>query len=182
MRSANLLAENSDPRHPDRPRRHGARPSTSGSIRCGWCTGGMILSMAVLSFTGYYIHDPFIVGQINHPFLMGWFRFAHEAFGDGVHRPVSAAHVPVLRGNRWVGWRQLCPLHAQQFKEMLEVTKFYLFINPKPVSKIGHNAMAALSYLGLYALLLVEIMTGLVMYNWLRHSAILGSLVGWIPA
>ena len=42
---------------------------------------GMVISIAVLSFTGYYIHDPFIVGQVNHPFLMGWFRFVHEAFG-----------------------------------------------------------------------------------------------------
>ena len=29
--------------------------------------------------------------------------------------------------------------------------------------------------------MLVEIVTGLVMFNWLRHSAILGLLVGWIP-
>ena len=49
-----------------------------------------------------------------------------------------------------------------------EGAKFYVFINPKPVSKIGHNAMAAFSYIGLYALVLVEILTGLVMFNWLR--------------
>jgi Ni/Fe-hydrogenase 1 B-type cytochrome subunit len=41
--------------------------------------------------------------------------------------------------------------------------------------------MAAFSYVGLYALVFVEIVTGLVMFNWLRHSAILGPLVGWIP-
>ena len=29
--------------------------------------------------------------------------------------------------------------------------------------------------------MLVEILTGLVMFNWLRHSAILTPLVGWIP-
>ena len=32
---------------------------------------GMVLSIAVLSFTGYYIHSPFIVGQVKYPFLMG---------------------------------------------------------------------------------------------------------------
>ena len=48
---------------------------------------------------------------------------------------------------------------------MVNVMKFYAFINPKPVSKIGHNAMAAFSYLGVYTLILVEILTGLVMYN-----------------
>src|SRR5580658_6220928 len=30
---------------------------------------GMVLSLAVLSFTGYYLHDPFIVGQVKYPFL-----------------------------------------------------------------------------------------------------------------
>ena len=42
---------------------------------------GLVMSIGALAFTGYYIHDPFIVGQLNRPFLMGWFRFTHEAFG-----------------------------------------------------------------------------------------------------
>ena len=47
--------------------------------------------------------------------------------------------------------------------------------------KAGHNAIAAFSYIGIYALVLVEIVTGLVMFNGLRHSAILGYLVGRVP-
>src|SRR5579863_1984880 len=42
---------------------------------------GLVICIGVLAFTGYYIHDPFIVGQIKWPFLMGWFRFVHESFG-----------------------------------------------------------------------------------------------------
>ena len=34
---------------------------------------------------------------------------------------------------------------------------------------------------GIYTMVLVEIITGLVMFNWLRHSPILTPLVGWIP-
>jgi Ni/Fe-hydrogenase 1 B-type cytochrome subunit len=41
--------------------------------------------------------------------------------------------------------------------------------------------MAALSYIGLYGMILVEIVTGLVMYQRLLHNAILLALVGWIP-
>jgi len=63
----------------------------------------------------------------------------------------------------------------------LEVMKFYGFMRPTPVSKVGHNAIAAFSYLGIYSLVLVEIVTGLVMYNWLRPTALLGFLLGWIP-
>ena len=140
---------------------------------------GLVLSIAVLSFTGYYIHDPFIVGQVKYPFLMGWFRFVHEVVRDGLHRALPAAlAICFSPGNRWVGWRQYVPLHAAQWKEMMEVMKFYAFIHPKPVSKIGHNAMAAFSYLGIYTLVLVEIVTGLVMFNWLRHSADSGAARG----
>jgi Ni/Fe-hydrogenase 1 B-type cytochrome subunit len=142
---------------------------------------GMVISIAVLSFTGYYIHDPFIVGQVNHPFLMGWFRFVHEAFGMLFIALFILRLYLFFGGNRWLGWRQYVPLRAAQWKEMWEVMKFYAFIRPTPISKIGHNAIAAFSYLGIYTLVLVEIVTGLVMFNWLRHSPILGPLVGWIP-
>jgi Ni/Fe-hydrogenase 1 B-type cytochrome subunit len=142
---------------------------------------GLVLSIAVLSFTGYYIHNPFIVGQAQRPFLMGWFRFVHEVFGMLLIALFLMRLYMFFAGNRWVRWRQYVPLRAKQFKEMLEVMKFYGFIRPTPISKVGHNPMAAFSYVGLYGLVVVEIVTGLVMFNWLRHSAVLGALVGWIP-
>jgi Ni/Fe-hydrogenase 1 B-type cytochrome subunit len=142
---------------------------------------GLVISIGILSFTGYYIHDPFIIGQIKWPFLMGWFRFTHEAFGMLFIALWLLRMYLFFQGNRWEGWRRYVPLRAAQWKEMVQVAKFYLFINPKAVSKIGHNAMAALSYVGLYGLVLVEIVTGLVMFNWLRHSAILNPFVSWIP-
>jgi Ni/Fe-hydrogenase 1 B-type cytochrome subunit len=143
---------------------------------------GLVLSIAVLSFTGYYIHDPFIVGQVKYPFLMAWFRFVHEGFGMILIALFILRLALFFQGNRWVGWRQYVPLHAAQFKEMVNVMKFYGFINPKPVSKIGHNAMAAFSYIGLYCLVLVEIVTGLVMYNRLLHNGFLSFVVGWVPS
>ena len=142
---------------------------------------GLVISIAALSFTGYYIHDPFIVGQTAHPFLMAWFRFVHEAFGMLFIALLILRVYLFFFGNRWARWRQFVPLRAEQWQEIGEMIKFYFFINPRPVSKIGHNALAALSYLGIYALALVEIVTGLVMYNWLLHSPILGFFVGWIP-
>jgi len=143
---------------------------------------GLVISIAALSFTGYYIHDPFIVGQLNRPFLMGWFRFAHETFGMIFTALFLIRMYLFFEGNKWERWPQFVPVRKAQWKEMWEVMKFYMFINPKPVSKIGHNAIAAFSYIGIYGLIFVEIVTGLVMFNWLRHSAILGFLVGWIPS
>jgi Ni/Fe-hydrogenase 1 B-type cytochrome subunit len=142
---------------------------------------GLVLSIGVLSFTGYYIHNPFIVGQASTPFMMGWMRFVHESFGMVFIALFLVRLYLFFAGDRWVRWQAMVPLHKAQWKEMFEVMKFYAFIRPTPVSKVGHNAIAAFSYIGIYTLVLVEIITGLVMYNWLAHSALLTPLVGWIP-
>jgi Ni/Fe-hydrogenase 1 B-type cytochrome subunit len=142
---------------------------------------GLVISIAVLSFTGYYIHDPFIVGQINHPFFMGWFRFTHEAFAMVFIALFLLRLYLFFRGNRWVRWRAFVPLRREQWREMGQMVRFYTFMHAHPVSKVGHNPLAALTYLGLYGLVALEIVTGLTMYQWLLHNAVLGFFVGWIP-
>jgi Ni/Fe-hydrogenase 1 B-type cytochrome subunit len=140
-----------------------------------------VIAIGILSFTGYYIHNPFIVGQTKTPFLMGWIRFVHEGTAMVFISAFLIRVYLLFMGDRWERWRALVPLHKSQFKEMVEVTKFYLFMRRGPVSKVGHNAMAAASYVGIHAAIFVEIVTGLVMFNWLRHSPILTPMVGWIP-
>jgi len=142
---------------------------------------GIVICIAALSFTGYYIHNPFIIGQTKTPYLMGWFRFAHEAFGMAFMGFFLLRLYLFFAGDRWTRWRAMVPLRAAQWKEMVQVMKFYAFMRPTPVAKVGHNAMAAASYIGIYALVFVEIVTGLVMFNILRHSALLTLLVGWVP-
>jgi Ni/Fe-hydrogenase 1 B-type cytochrome subunit len=142
---------------------------------------GIVISIGVLAVTGYYIHDPFIVGQTQHPFLMGWFRFVHESFGMVLIALLLLRIYLFFGGNKWEGWRQYIPLSKDRFREMWEMVRFYTFVRPRPVSKIGHNQLAAVSYLGLYFLILVEIATGLVMYQRLLDNAFLLALVGWIP-
>jgi len=142
---------------------------------------GIVISIGVLSVTGYYIHDPYIYGLTNRPFLMGWFRFVHESFGMLFLALALLRIYLFFGGNKWEGWREYVPLRKEHFAEMWEMVKFYTFIRPRPVSKIGHNHLAAASYVGLYALVLVECATGLVMYQLLLHNAFLLALVGWIP-
>jgi len=142
---------------------------------------GLVLSIAALSFTGYYIHNPFIVGQTKTPFLMGWFRFVHECFAMVFIAVFLLRMYLFFAGDRWVRWQALVPLKKAQWLEMIQVMKFYAFLRPTPVAKVGHNAMAAASYIGIYTLVLVEIITGLVMYNWLAHVAVLTFLLGWVP-
>ena len=77
---------------------------------------GMVISIGVLAVTGYYIHDPYIIGQSNQPFLMGWFRFVHEAFGMAFLALFLLRVYLFFGGNKWVGWRQYIPLSKGRFQ------------------------------------------------------------------
>jgi len=141
----------------------------------------LLISIVVLGFTGYYLHNPFIPGSSTIPFLMGWFRFAHEAAGMVFIAFCMLRFYLFFGGNHWESWRQIVPLRAKQFREATEVMKFYAFLRPTSIPRVGHNAAAASSYIMVYLMAFVEIVTGLAMFNVLRQSPILTPLVGWIP-
>ena len=84
-------------------------------------------------------------------------------------------------GNKWEGWRQYIPLRKDHFKEMWEVMKFYASSGPRPVSKIGHNHMAALSYVGIYVTDPGGDRHRPGDVSAAAHNAFLLALVGWIP-
>lgn len=141
---------------------------------------GIVICILALSATGYYIHSPYVAPP-KYPFFMGVVRFVHESFGMAFIAFFLIRIYLFFQGDRWVRWRALVPLRKAQWKEMIEVAKFYAFLRPTPVSKVGHNALAAASYIGMYTLVFFEIVTGLVMFDWVRHSSILHPVVGWIP-
>src|SRR5579884_3316344 len=117
-----LITPIADARHPERP----VGPAAGLYVwqyplrLFHW---GMVISFGVLSFTGYYIHNPFIVGQAQSPFLMGWFRFVHELFGFILASLVVMRVYLYFGGNRWVRWQQYIPRTKAQFNEMVNVMK-----------------------------------------------------------
>lgn len=141
----------------------------------------MVISLCILAVTGYYIHDPYIVGQTKTPFLMATFRFVHELVAMVFICCLVVRIYLFMFGDRWVRIHRFLPLRKAQWQEMWQMIRFYLLIRPTPISKIGHNAVAALSYLFIYTMALVEIVTGLVMFNWLGHFTLLTPLLSRIP-
>ncbi len=92
---------------------------------------GIVISIGVLAVTGYYIHDPYIYGLTNKPFLMGWFRFVHESFGMLFLALALLRIYLFFGGNKWEGWRQYIPLRKEHFQEMWEMVKFYRLHPPQ---------------------------------------------------
>ena len=141
----------------------------------------IVLSIGVLSFTGYYMHDPFIVARPGSPFLMATMRF--------IHLMAAAVFVPAffLRmywffvGNHWSGWQSFWPIKKRQWRGMGRMVAYYSFLRKELVHQVGHNALAAVTYLFIFTLMLIEIITGLTLYTQVRGNWLFGWLFRWIP-
>lgn len=142
----------------------------------------IFLSILVLSFTGYYMYVPFIISRSSGAFLMGTMRFIHEVAAFVFIAAVLLRFYWFFKGNRWAHWRGFVPLQRSWRKGLWKQLKYYLFLDRHPDSEVGHNPLAAATYLVVYGLMVVEILTGLALYNHILGSKVLGFFIGWLPS
>jgi Ni/Fe-hydrogenase 1 B-type cytochrome subunit len=142
-----------------------------------WVTAGAIV---VLSVTGLYIADPFLLPEGGD--VMTTMRTIHiaSAFVFLVSGLLRTWYL--LAGNRWARWSAFIPTSRRQATELFRQAAFYGFIRREIPKVLGHNQLAATAYLVLFALLLVEVVTGFALdglvgsepgatlFAWLREA------------
>ncbi|MNY26918.1 putative Ni/Fe-hydrogenase 1 B-type cytochrome subunit [compost metagenome] len=74
-----------------------------------------------------------------------------------------------FKGNKYANWRVFFPFKKQGFKRMWHVIKYDIFLqnentNGSPSGAVGHNSVAAASYLIMFFMALIMIATGFAMY------------------
>jgi Ni/Fe-hydrogenase 1 B-type cytochrome subunit len=136
-----------------------------------------VLAILVLSFTGFYIGNPFIQAPPGEASLMAVMRFFHFV----------AAYVFALSfllriywgftGNPYTRWGQFFPVQAKRRKEIWENVLFYLLLRRNAPPAVGHSSTAVLSYLVLFFFFVVEIITGFALYSE-SHQGVLWTLLG----
>jgi Ni/Fe-hydrogenase 1 B-type cytochrome subunit len=57
---------------------------------------------------------------------------------------------------------------------------YYTFLRKQPPPEIGHNPLAGMTYVGLYGLFGLQILTGFALYSLPFHGGIWPTLFGWI--
>jgi Ni/Fe-hydrogenase 1 B-type cytochrome subunit len=141
-----------------------------------------VLSILVLSVTGYYIADPFITtqGPATEQFLMGTVRFTHFAFAFIFTASVAFRVYWAFAGNRWARWNQFIPASKQRIRALWRMVRYYTFFRKTPPEVIGHNPLAGATYVALYGLFALQIVTGFALYVLPDHSGVLHTLFGWI--
>jgi Ni/Fe-hydrogenase 1 B-type cytochrome subunit len=141
----------------------------------------IFLPIVVLSFTGYYIHNPFIVARSHTTFLMGTMRFIHEIAAFVFISAFLLRLYWFFKGNSWSNWRAFVPIHRRQWRGMGGMVAYYSFLRKDLAHHVGHNALAAVTYLVMFTFMFIEIITGLVLYTQVRGKWLLGWLFSWIP-
>lgn len=143
----------------------------------------IFFSIVVLSFTGYYLYSPFLISRgPASVFLMATIRFVHEVTGFVFIAAVLLRLYWFFKGNRWAHWRSFVPREKWWRHGLLKQLKYYLFLSKVPESEVGHNPLAAATYLVVYGLMILEIITGLALYDFVNgiSHGFLGVCFGWI--
>ncbi len=141
-----------------------------------WVT---VASIVVLSVTGGYIADPFLIAPGGS--VMTVMRFLHivSAFvflSSGILRTYW-----LFAGNRFARWTAFVPVTAGQRREARRQTAWYLFLSPHAPRVLGHNALAAGTYLVVFFLFLLQTLTGFALIG-AHGTEPWASLFGWVPS
>lgn len=132
-----------------------------------------VLSIIVLSATGYLIGDPPALmsgAEATNQYYFGIVRFIHFAtayiFMIGLIYRVAW----MFLGNKYASWRVFLPFSKQSFMDTLHILKDHIFLQNEKIydfrkNWVGHNPMASFSYLAVFAMMIISIFTGFGLYS-----------------
>ncbi|MDY6821355.1 MAG: Ni/Fe-hydrogenase, b-type cytochrome subunit [Deferribacterota bacterium] len=143
---------------------------------------GIFFSIIVLSFTGIYIHHPFInVAGIEQPYLMGWMRTIHYITGAIFMFFVLLRIYWFIISGRYGSLKSfVSSIDKKHFKIFLDYVKYYAFLKKDPPHVIGHNPLAIVAYFILYILFIFQIITGFALWGLYDQNGLSYELFGWV--
>lgn len=139
-----------------------------------WVTVG---SIVVLSLTGGYIADPYLIAPGGS--VMTTVRFIHLVAAVGLVAAGLLRTVWLLVGNRFARWPAFIPTSRFQATEIFRQAGFYAFLRKDIPKVLGHNQLAAAAYVLLFVLLVAETLTGFVLLGVLGAEPA-ATLFGWV--
>lgn len=132
-----------------------------------WTTAG---AFAVLAATGLLIGNPpamLTSGEASGSYWFGSVRFLHFATAYVFLFALVLRAYWLFAGNRFARWTAFVPVgrFRSYLAEVWQIVRVdVLQLQKQPLDTLGHNAMAATAYLGIFALSLFQIATGFALY------------------
>ncbi len=142
----------------------------------------MVITLITLSVSGAYINWPFLVTTGILTWTMAQMRTIHIISAYIFTCSFMVRTYWFFAGNRFANWKQFIPVQRTRWTDARAMLKYYGFLRWEPVPEIGHNALAGVAYCWVWALCIIQIITGFVLLNgFLGTSPVLNFFVGWIP-
>jgi Ni/Fe-hydrogenase 1 B-type cytochrome subunit len=131
------------------------------------------LSIVILATTGFIIANPPAImssAEASTSYWFGTVRFIHFATAYVFFFNMILRVYWSFVGNKFSSWRAFWPFSKKMWRNFLHVIKVDVFLanEKKPDIKdisIGHNSVAAFSYVVLFLLALVQVFTGFGLYS-----------------
>ncbi len=143
-----------------------------------------VAAIVVLSFTGYYIGNPWILVSSREwygPYFMGWMRYTHFITAFIFIASLALRTYWAFVGNEWASWRGLFPFLTKEGRTALRnALKYYLFLRREPPEVIGHNALAGLTYALIVTLYFLQVATGIALLGEVNTDGFWFKISGWV--
>lgn len=140
-----------------------------------------VLCITVLAITGFIIADPPALlsnREASETYLFGTVRFIHFAAAYIFFFNMILRVYWAFVGNRFSSWKAYLPFSKKMRKNIFHVLKVDIMLRNEKIHdvrniSVGHNAVAALSYMALFLVALVQVFTGFGLYS--------GTSEWWLP-
>lgn len=142
-----------------------------------------VISIGILTVTGLYIATPFLgtTGPASNQYLMGSVRFIHFVTAFVFTASVLLRIYWAFVGNTYARWNQFLPTSAARWRDAQRMLRFYLFLRHEPPAEVGHNPLAGMTYTVVFALFLLQIITGFALYALpFDQGTLWPTVFGWI--
>jgi Ni/Fe-hydrogenase 1 B-type cytochrome subunit len=121
-----------------------------------------VISIVVLTFTGLYIHWPFIAGG-PESFIMAWMRFFHFIAAYALILGLVVRVYMAFRSTFDSDWRDFSI--TENIKNIPDILGYYLFIKGSHKDYRKYNPLQALAYLFVALVIIFTALTGGALYH-----------------
>ncbi len=131
-----------------------------------------VLCITVLAATGFIIADPPAIlsgAEASESFWFGTVRFIHFGTAYIFFFNMLLRIYWAFVGNRFASWKAYLPFSRKMRKNIMHVLKVDILLQHDKTEdvrniSVGHNAVAAISYVGLFVVALIQVFTGFGLY------------------
>jgi Ni/Fe-hydrogenase 1 B-type cytochrome subunit len=121
-----------------------------------------VISILVLTFTGLYIHWPFIAGG-PESFIMAWMRFFHFIAAYALILGLVVRVYMAFRSTFDSDWKDFSI--TENIKNVPDILGYYLFIKRSHKDYRKYNPLQALAYLFVALVIIFTALTGGALYH-----------------